>query len=415
MTVDSIVVIGTGHAGFQLAVELRQQGYRGRLCLVGDEAGPPYQRPPLSKAYLKPEADDGVIRQRPDAFFAENRIELFTSCRAVAIDRKAHTVALSSGVHLDYGHLVLATGARNRSLSVEGADHPGVTYLRTAQEARRLRARLEDCRNIAVIGAGFIGLEFAAVAASRGVHVTVIEQADRGMARAVSPEISSYFERLHKGWGTRFLFGATVARITDVDGTALTIETDGGEEVAADLVLAGVGVVPNTELGEECGLKAENGIVVDAHMATSDPDISAIGDCARHPNPHAGGLIRLESVQNATDQARVLARRLLGLAHEPYGAVPWFWSDQGPAKLQIAGLGAAGDDRVVCGNPDAGAFSVFRFRNGNIAAVESVGRPGDHLAARQVLVRDIRITPEHVGSPGFDLKASLKAASAAAQ
>lgn len=415
MDLKNILIIGTGHAGFQLAAALRQAGFGGRVRLVGDEPALPYQRPPLSKAYLAADADEETILQRPQGFFAQNRIELITGQRAVAVDRARNAVELASGERLGYDHLVLATGARNRQLKVPGANLAGVAYLRTAADARHLRARLDACRHVAVIGAGFIGLEFAAVAAKRGVRVAVVEQAGRVMERGVSPAMSACFEQLHRSWGTAFLFGSGVAWIIGEDGAVSAVETLDGQRIPADLVLVGIGVVPNVELATAAGLPADDGILVDASMATEDSRISAIGDCAAYPNPFAGRRLRLESVQNATDQARFLATRLAGSPHAPYAAVPWFWSDQGPAKLQIAGIADAGDEGVLRGDPQAHAFSIFRFRNGRLAAVESLGRPGDHMAARQILARGISITPNEAADTAFDLKALLRAAPVAAE
>ncbi|MBB2971558.1 FAD-dependent oxidoreductase [Mesorhizobium sp. RMAD-H1] len=415
MALSDILIVGAGHAGFHLAAALRQAGYSGRVRLIGDEPGLPYQRPPLSKAYLAPDACDEMIEQRPQAFFADNRIELVTPNSVMAIDRVGSAVELAGGQRIGYDHLVLATGARNRQLAVPGADLTGIFYLRTAEDARCLRARLETCRQIVVIGAGFIGLEFAATAAKRGARVTIIEQAERVMARAVSPEMSACFERLHRSWGTEFMFGSGVAEITGRDGAVATVETSDGHSIPADLVLVGIGVVPNAELAAAAGLPTDNGILVDATMATADPHVSAIGDCASHPNPFAGRSIRLESVQNASDQARLLAARLTGQACAPYAAVPWFWSDQGPAKLQIAGIAAPGDESVLRGDPDEGAFSVFRFRGGRLTAVESLERPGDHMGGRQMLARNIPITAEEAADPAFDLKVLLKALPAAAE
>ncbi|YBV94762.1 FAD-dependent oxidoreductase (plasmid) [Phyllobacteriaceae bacterium JZ32] len=415
MALSDILIVGAGHAGFHLAAALRQAGYSGRVRLIGDEPGLPYQRPPLSKAYLAPDACDEMIEQRPQAFFADNRIELVTPNSVMAIDRVGSAVELAGGQRIGYDHLVLATGARNRQLAVPGADLTGIFYLRTTEDARCLRARLETCRQIVVIGAGFIGLEFAATAAKRGARVTIIEQAERVMARAVSPEMSACFERLHRSWGTEFMFGSGVAEITGRDGAVATVETSDGHSIPADLVLVGIGVVPNAELAAAAGLPTDNGILVDATMATADPHVSSIGDCASHPNPFAGRSIRLESVQNASDQARLLAARLTGQACAPYAAVPWFWSDQGPAKLQIAGIAAPGDESVLRGDPDEGAFSVFRFRGDRLTAVESLERPGDHMAGRQMLARNIPITAEEAADPAFDLKVLLKVLPAAAE
>ncbi|AYO83990.1 NAD(P)/FAD-dependent oxidoreductase [Methylobacterium brachiatum] len=407
MSAAGIVVAGAGQAGFQLAASLREGGFRDPITLVGDETALPYQRPPLSKAYLAGKADAEGLFLRQPGFFAEHAIAHRPGIRAVAIDRAGRRLHLSDGQSLAYDHLVLATGARNRPLPVPGADFPNVRQLRGLADADALRVALGEARAIVVIGAGFIGLEFAAVAAARGLSVTVVEAADRPMARAVSPEIAQFFRSAHEAMGVRFAFGAGVTAVTGRDGRATGITLADGRELPADFILIGIGVLPNRELAAEAGLPAEDGVRVDAFLATPDPAISAIGDCVRFPSPFAHGLspdgtVRIESVQNAIDQGRCLAARLNGKP-AAYGALPWFWSDQGPHKLQIAGLSGPGDASVVRGSGPA--FSVFRFRDGALSAVESVDRAADHMIARRLLAAGTRLTPEQAADPGFDLKA----------
>jgi 3-phenylpropionate/trans-cinnamate dioxygenase ferredoxin reductase subunit len=402
-----IVVAGAGQAGFQLAASLREGGFREPITLVGDETALPYQRPPLSKAYLAGKTDrEGLLLRQP-GFFAEHAITHRPGIRATAIDRAARRLHLSDGDSLAYDHLVLATGARNRPLPVPGADLGGVHQLRGLADADALRAEIAAAQAIVVVGAGFIGLEFAAVAAGSGLPVTVIEAAERPMARAISPEMGAFFCTAHEAMGVRFAFGAGVTAITGRDGRAAGVTLADGRALPADLVLVGIGVLPNRELAVEAGLPAEDGVHVDAFLATPDPAISAIGDCARFPSPFARGLtpdgtVRIESVQNAIDQGRCVAARLLGKP-AAYGALPWFWSDQGPHKLQIAGLSGPGDASVVRGL--GGAFSVFRFRDGRLSAVESVDRAGDHMIARRLLAAGTPLTPDQAADPGFDLKA----------
>ncbi|CAX22741.1 MAG: FAD-dependent oxidoreductase [Methylorubrum extorquens] len=404
---ETIVIVGAGQAGFQAAASLREAGFSGRLTLVGEEAALPYQRPPLSKAYLAGKTDARGLLLRQESFFAEHRIAHRPGIRVTAIDRAGRSVRLSDGEDLSYDHLILATGTRNRALPVPGADLDGVRQLRSLDDADALRAAIEGIHRIVVIGAGFIGLEFAAVCAARGLSVTVIEAAERVMARAVSPETSEAFRAFHEEAGVTFLFGAGVTAIEGEGGRAVAVRTADGQSLPADLVLVGIGVVPNQELAAEAGLAVRDGIEIDAFLATSDPAISAIGDCVRFPSRFASGMpggdrVRIESVQNAVDQGRCLAARLTGRP-AAYDAVPWFWSDQGPRKLQIAGLAAPSDASVL---RRAGAgFSVFRFRDGALSAVESVDRPADHMAARRLLAAGKRLTPEQAGDPGFDLKA----------
>jgi 3-phenylpropionate/trans-cinnamate dioxygenase ferredoxin reductase subunit len=362
-------------------------------------------------------ADAAAVRLRPDKFFAQHRIELRAGERAARIDRAARRVVLASGEALPSDHLVLAVGARNRALPVPGADLDGVVQLRSLDDAEDLRQRLEAARDAVVVGAGFIGLEFAAVAAARGMAVTVVEAADRPMARSLSVEMSAFFRDAHERQDVRFVFGATVVRVLGGDGgrRATGVETADGRRFPADLVLVGIGVVPNAELAAEAGLAVADGVLVDERLATSDPAISAIGDCARHPCRFAGaaGQVRIESVQNAVDQARCVAARLAGkggAAAAPYAAVPWFWSDQGAQKLQIAGLATPYERAVPRGDPAAGAFSVFCFGGGGrLLGVESANRPLDHVLARRLLANGTGLTPEQAADPGFDLKAHAAA------
>ena len=397
-----IVVAGAGHAAIQLAATLRQGGHGGAITLVAPETGLPYQRPPLSKAYLAGELDEAGLALRPAPFFATQRIDLIAGDRVVAIDRAARCVALASGKCLPYGHLVLATGAENRRLDVPGAGLPGVMGLRSHADALALRAKLPSLRRVAVVGAGFIGLEFAAVAAARGIAVTVLEAAPRPLLRGVSATMSAHIAAVHRGWGTRLL---TSTGVTAIHGTthATAVKTDTGEIVPADLVLVAIGVVPLAGLAASAGLAVGNGVLVDEMLRTGDPDISAIGDCACFPLPGQTAPIRLESVQNAADQARAVAERLLGRA-APYAKLPWFWSDQGPLKLQIAGLSAGHDLAVMRGDPAGGAFSVFCFAGGRLVAVESLNRPTDHMLARKLLTSDVRLTPAQCSDLGFDLR-----------
>ncbi|MEA1832028.1 FAD-dependent oxidoreductase [Methylobacterium durans] len=405
------VIVGGGQAGFQVAASLREAGYADPVVLLGDEPGLPYQRPPLSKAYLAGKTDAEGLNLRPASYLAEHRILHRPETRAARIERDARRLILADGESLGYDHLVLATGARNRALPVPGADFAGVRQLRGLADADHLKEALAAAERVVVVGAGFIGLEFAAVAAARGLAVTVVEAAARPMARAVSAETGAFFTAAHAGWGVRFVFGAGVEAILGEAGRATGIRLAGGTELRADLVLVGIGVVPNAELAAEAGLAVADGIRVDATLSTDDPAISALGDCARFPSPFAQGLtpdgsVRIESVQNAIDQARCVAGRLAGRP-AAYGAVPWFWSDQGRHKLQIAGLSGADDASVPRGSGDA--FSVFRFRNGTLRAVESVNRAGDHMIARRLLAAGTPLSPEQAADPGFDLKALASA------
>ncbi|AWN49120.1 pyridine nucleotide-disulfide oxidoreductase [Methylobacterium terrae] len=401
---NGIVVVGTGQAGFQLGASLRESGYAGPVTLVGDEPGLPYGRPPLSKAYMLGKTDAAGLSLRPEAYFAEHRLALRAGERAVAIDRAGRRLHLASGEALAYDHLVLATGSRNRPLPVPGADLAGVHQLRTLAEADALKAALAGAKAVAVVGAGFIGLEFAAVCARKGVSVTVIEGLERPLARSVSAGMAALIEASHLAAGVRFLFGSGVSAILGPDRARAVALAD-GREIAADLILVGIGVLPNADLAAAAGLRIENGIAVDAMLATEDPAISGIGDGASFPSPHADGArVRIESVQNAVDGARCVAARLTGRP-AAFTAVPWFWSDQGPLKLQIAGLCQPHDLAVRRGDPEAGGVSVFCYRDGRLAGVESLNRPADHMIARRLLQAGRNPAPDQAADPGFDLKA----------
>jgi 3-phenylpropionate/trans-cinnamate dioxygenase ferredoxin reductase subunit len=341
---------------------------------------------------------------RPDKFYSDQKIDLITD-RAALIDRSARKVTLASGAVLDYGHLALATGARNRLLDIPNANLEAVRYLRTLDESEALRHLLVPGLRVVVIGAGFIGLEFAATARAKGLEVDVVELATRVMARAVTAEISEFFQLSHTAAGIRIHLGVQVTRI-ESDGKKVTgVSLNDGRHMAADLVVVGVGVLPNVELAAQAGLPVAAGIVVDEFLSTADPDISAVGDCALYASPRFGAALRLESVQNATDHARCVAARLTGDA-KPYDGLPWFWSDQGPYKLQIAGLTTGYDRVVVRGDRGQGAFSAFCYKAGQLIGIESVNRAGDHMFGRRLLPNG-SITPEQAADAGFDLKSAL--------
>jgi 3-phenylpropionate/trans-cinnamate dioxygenase ferredoxin reductase component len=405
MTAGPVVIVGAGHAGFQLAASLRQNGFDGRIALLNDEGHLPYQRPPLSKAYLKGTGGPDTLMFRPEKFYHDQHIDLIVD-RAVSVDRSARKVALASGAPLDYGHLVLATGARNRLLDIPNANLEAVRYLRTLDESEALRHRLVAGRRVIVIGAGFIGLEFAATARAKGLEVDVIELGVRVMARAVTAEISEYFQLKHTAAGIRIHLGVQVTSIESDGDKATGVSLNDGRHIPADLVVVGVGVLPNVEIGAEAGLPVASGIIVNDHLLTADENISAIGDCALYASRRFGGSLRLESVQNATDHARCVAARLTGKA-EIYDGMPWFWSDQGPDKLQMVGLTTGYDRVVVRGDREQGQFSVFCYKSGQLVGIESVNRAGDHMFGRRLLGANGSITPEQAADPTFDLKSAL--------
>jgi len=405
MVQGPVIIVGAGHAGFQLAASLRQLGYRERIGLINDEAHLPYQRPPLSKAYLKGTGGPDSLMFRPDRFYREQNIDLIAD-RAVSIDRAARKLLLASGASLDYGHLVLATGARNRLLDIPNANLRDVRYLRTLDESEALRQRVASGQRVVVIGAGFIGLEFAATARAKGLEVDVVELGARVMARAVTAEISQFFQDRHMAAGIRIHLGVQATGI-ESDGINVTgVSLSDGRHVPADLVVVGVGVLPNIELAHEAGLAVAAGIIVNEQLLTADPDISAVGDCALFASRRFGASLRLESVQNATDHARCVAARITGDA-KTYDGQPWFWSDQGPDKLQIAGLTTGYDRVVVRGDPGQGSFSAFCYKSGQLVGIESINRASDHVFGRKILGINRSIEPEQAADTSFDLKGAL--------
>jgi 3-phenylpropionate/trans-cinnamate dioxygenase ferredoxin reductase subunit len=401
------VIVGAGQAGAQLATSLREVGYCDPITLIGDEPHTPYHRPPLSKDYMAGKLADSELPIRTRAYYQERKIDLLTGVSATRIRRESQQLDLDSGRTLDYEHLVLATGARNRRLAFDGGEPSNVHYLRTRDDADRLRTALAGARDVLIIGAGFIGLEFASVAAGTGARVTVVETADRVMGRAVSAETASYFAARHQADGTGILCGISVDKFRRDAAGRITGVGIGNTIRDVDLVVVGIGVIPNSELAADAGLTVDNGIVVDARLETCDPAISAIGDCAaRRLTSDGARPTRVESVQNAADQARFLARRITGTGIA-YDDVPWFWSHQAGCKLQIAGLALPTDESVVLGDPAAAhRFSIGRVRGGILTAVESVNSPGDHLASRRLLAAGTRVTDTQLRSPDFSLRAA---------
>ena len=399
---NGCVIVGTGQAGFETAAALRASGYQDPVTLIGDEAHLPYQRPPLSKGFILDKQGMDEIELRPAQFFDDHRIDLLTGVRVTAIDRASKRVSLDAGADKSYDALVLACGARNRLLGVPGADLDGVLYLRTLDESRTVKQRLLDAHAVVVVGGGFIGLEIAASARSLGKSVTVLEAQPRLMPRVVAPLVSDFYATLHAGRGVTVVCDAGVTGIAG-DAQARTVTLSNGASYPADLVVVGIGVVPNTELAHGAGLATGNGIVVDDYLQTSDPAIFAIGDCAEHPNPFCGGRTRLESVQNAADQGRTVAATIAG-RRTRYHAVPWFWTDQYEVRLQMAGLSHGYDDAVTRGNPDAQKFSVYYFKESRLIAVDSINRPADHIVARRLLASHATVTPAQAADEEVNLK-----------
>jgi 3-phenylpropionate/trans-cinnamate dioxygenase ferredoxin reductase subunit len=397
------VIIGAGQAGFQVAASLRAEGYQEPVTLIGDEPHIPYQRPPLSKAFLMGKESVESIELRPRVFFRDHNIDLLTGETVVSIERAEQRVKLASDGCIPYQKLVLAVGARNRMLSVPGAELDGVFYLRSLDEATALKERLEHAKEIVVIGGGFIGLEVAAVASSLGKSVTVLEALPRLMSRAVAPIISDFYRELHTDRGVNIACCCAVSEILGSGGKVRAVRLKDGALHPADLVLVGIGVIPNSELARDAGLVVGNGVAVDENLRTGDEDIYAVGDCAEHPNPFAGARIRLESVQNAADQAQYVAGKITGRAGD-YNAVPWFWTDQFEIKLQMAGI-SEGHDRIATrGNRENRTLSVFYFKANRLIAIDSINRPVDHIVGRKLLATRVPLTPEQAGDESVDLR-----------
>lgn len=397
------MIIGTGQAGFQTAASLRSEGYADPITLIGEEPHIPYNRPPLSKGFVLGTQDAESIELRPVNFYKTHQINLLCGERVVGISRAEKQIEIASGGSLSYDSLVLAVGASNRRLPVPGGDLEGVLYLRSLAEAIFIKKRIEESQRIVVVGGGFIGLELAAAASALGKSVTVIEALPRVMARVVAPIISEFFRELHTSRNVKILCGATVKEIRGANGHAKEVVVSDDSVHPADLVLVGIGVVPNIELARDAGLAVSNGIAVNEYLETEDKNIFAIGDCAEYPNIFAGGRVRLESVQNAADQAQCAAMTIAG-RRTKYNSLPWFWTDQYEIKLQMAGI-SAGHDRVVTrGNAEARKLSVFYFRNGKLIAVDSINRPADHMIGRKLIASGAKLTPEECADESVDLK-----------
>jgi 3-phenylpropionate/trans-cinnamate dioxygenase ferredoxin reductase subunit len=397
---ERIVIVGAGQAGVQAVASLRADGFAGEIALLGEEPFAPYQRPPLSKAYLSGDFVRERLFLKPDSFYPESQCDLRLSAPVNAIDRAGKKVLLADGSTLVYDKLILTTGARVRSLPVPGEQLSGVHYLRGIADVDAIRPSLKPGTRLAVVGGGYIGLEVAAVAVKLGAEVSVIEAADRVMARAISRPMSAFYEQEHRAHGVKLVLGAMAQSIQGTDRVE-AVSTNLGA-IKADLVLIGVGVVPNCELAQEAGLSCDNGIVVDEYGATSDPEIFAAGDCTNHPDFN-GVRVRLESVQNAIDQARHVALAILGKP-TPYREVPWFWSDQYDLKLQIAGLAQPADVIVPRGDPATRKFAAFHLREGVVAAVEAVNSAPDYIIGRRLIAARARVAAEKLADTRVPIK-----------
>ena len=384
---EPIVIVGAGQAGIKAAETLRLKGHDGDILLIGEENWPPYQRPPLSKAYLKGELSEDRLFLKAGDYFEKAKIALMPGARVAAIDPTGHQLTFADGRTQSWSKLLLATGTRARTLPLSGGDLYGVFALRGIDDTKRIGCALDVAQSVAIIGGGYIGMEFAAVARSLGKQVTVIEAQDRVLKRSVAPEISRFMHQLHEGHGVRLALGEGVARIAGSDRVK-GVELTSGAAVPADLVLVAAGAVPGIELAEAAGIAVERGIVVDEACRTSAPDIFAAGDCTVFPSRRYGRRIGLESVQNASDQGKAAALSMLG-EETVYDPVPWFWSDQYDVKLQIAGLSTGYDHTELVGDPGEGRFALRYFSGDTLLAVDAINDPRSHMTARkEIAVRD---------------------------
>lgn len=401
-----VVIVGGGQAGGEGAIALREGGYQGPVTIVGDEPYPPYERPPLSKALLLGEASIESTYLRGGGVFAERDIALKPGIRVAAIDRAGKGVGLSDGSGLAYDKLLLATGAVVRKLPLPSADLAGVFYLRTIADTLSIRERLTPAATIVVIGGGYIGLEVAASARKRGAAAIVVEVADRIMNRVVAPELSAYFAAIHRGHGVQIRTQTTVAAI-EGDHAVRAVRLSTGETIAADIVVIGVGIAPDTALAAAAGLGIENGVKVDEFGATSDPDIYAAGDVTNHWNPLLGRYVRLESWQNAQNQAIAAAKAMIGQP-APYAEVPWFWSDQYDLNLQLVGAPLAWDQVVRRDGGDPNRFTLFYLAGGKLVAANAVNNARDIRPARQLIAKGTPLTPGELADPGVRMQDLVK-------
>ena len=399
------IVVGAGQGAGQLVASLRQEKYEGEIVMIGEEPFLPYQRPPLSKAYLAGELPTERVLVRPEKFYVDKGIETRIDTRVEAIDREARTVNLAGGETMSWDHLVIATGSHVRRLPIPGIELDGVHYLRTMGDVDGIRSGIGEGKHLVIVGGGYIGLEVAAVARKLGMEVTVLEMEDRILARVTTPSMSAFYTRVHTEHGVDIRTGTAAAEILG-DGTVTGVRCTDGTELKADMVIVGVGIIPTTGLAEAAGLTCENGIVVDAHCRTSDPAIFAIGDCTNHPSKLLGRRLRLESVPNAMDQARTVAKNIMGGDAE-YDAVPWFWSDQYDLKLQMVGFSAGADDEVVRGDPETGSFARFYLTDGVLTAVDAVNRPKEFMASKLLVAAQKPIDAGQLADEAVDIKSLI--------
>lgn len=398
---QSVIIVGAGEAGGQTAISLRQGGFEGPVTVIGDEPYVPYERPALSKQFLAGELEMERMYLRAADFYGDKDIELMLGASVTAIT-PGQGVVLAEGSTVSGDTLVLATGGRVRPLPVDGCDLKGVHYLRTIDDVLGFRDRVSAGTRLAIVGGGYIGLEVAAVAAKHGCDVTVLEMENRVLNRVVAPVVSDFYTRIHSEEGVDIRTGVTVSGFKG-KGTVETVVCSDGSEVGADVVIIGIGIIPNTELAATAGLTVDNGIVVDDHTRTSVDGVYAVGDCTNHPNALLGRRLRLESVQNAISQGKTAASTILG-ADQPYAEVPWFWSDQYDVKLQMTGINDPDDDVIIRGDPETRSFSVCYLRDGVLTAVNALNRPKDFLQSKRLIAAKAQPDPARLADVGAPLK-----------
>jgi 3-phenylpropionate/trans-cinnamate dioxygenase ferredoxin reductase subunit len=402
-----ILIVGAGHGGAQAAIALRQRGFAGTLAIVGEEPELPYERPPLSKDYLAGDKPFERIMIRPAAYWAEREVAMLTGMRVNAVDAAAHRVTLSGGETIDYGKLIWATGGHPRRLTLSGHDLVGVHGVRSREDVDRMVGELATTTEVVVIGGGYIGLEAAAVLTKLGKHVTVLEALDRVLARVAGEPLSRFYEAEHRAHGVDVRLGCSVECIEETDGRATGVRLATGEVLPAQMVIVGIGIIPAVEPLIAAGAAGGNGVAVDEHCRTSLADIYAIGDCAAHSNAFAdGATIRLESVQNANDQATLVAKAITG-EPEAYKAVPWFWSNQYDLRLQTVGLSIGHDDAVVRGDIASRSFSIVYLRQGRVIALDCVNAVKDYVQGRALVVAGAKVDPERLADASVPLKELL--------
>lgn len=403
---ETTVIVGAGQAGSDLTTALRQIGYTGRIVLIGDEQAPPYRRPPLSKAYLAGDIAEEALYLKPLATYAKQNVELRTGVKVAAIDRQAHTVTLEDGESIKYDKLALTTGGRARWLPLPGAEKPNVHYVRTLADIDRLKEQFKPGARLVIIGGGYIGLEAAAVGIKKELNVTLVEALPRLLARVTGPELSQYYLEVHRGHGVDIKLGAGVQALEGGELVETVILQD-GTRLAADLVIVGIGLIANTELAEQAGLEVDNGVLVDLYAQTSDPDIVAAGDCTNHENGFLGRRVRLESVPNASEQARVAAASICG-QKVPHAGVPWFWSDQYDLKLQMVGLSQGYDNVVIRGSMEANNFAAFYLKDGVVISLDTVNRPQDFMIGKKMVAARLVVDPAVLADESASLKALVQ-------